>query len=489
MRARRSDRWIALGLLAAALAVRWLLLARQPFDGLYGQDAFAYYDYAVTLRANLLQNHPVPAFFWPIGFPLQLVLMMSVLGVSPSAAQLVSVIAGALIAPLTYALAREVLGQGGRRAALIAGLIVAAGGQLLISSLSIMSDAAALMWATASAWLVVRYARTRQSTTLLLAVIALSAAVVTRWAMTLLAAPWALAGLAVWRAHWPQIGLRRAAGLILVTTLIAGVVVGGPLASGSHTGDLQVVGWEPLNALRRDVINRDGVFHYDLPMGLYYAQPLAHPAFIFPLFLPFLLIGLGSMRRLSVPARCVLIGWPLIVYGFLIGIAWQNPRFMLPLLPPLAVWVAVGIDRVGRIDRRWRWMTAAIVVVGLSGSSAWGVRVVDNFIDRKNADLAVVGQLDRLVPPDGTLLAFGLTATARHYSDRRVIELFNLDEVALGREVQSGAPLYLLIDPINVETQWADKSPALNYHWLRAHARLEEVADMPPYRLFRVVRS
>jgi hypothetical protein len=482
----------AAALFGVALLARIALLALRPFDGLYGQDAFAYYNYALSLRDSLMQGQPLPAFFWPIGFPLHVVALMGVIGPSPLPAQLVSVIAGAAVAPLTYALTREALIDRDRTraqiAAVVAGLIVAVGGQLMISSLSIMSDATALMWATASAWLTLHYARTLTWPLLLLAVFALSLAVITRWIMALVAVPWTVAVLLAWRGHWPQIGWRRAAVMIAGAALIGGVIVGGQLWSGSHTGDLQVVGWDPLNAVRNEVHNSDGVFQYGLPMAVFYAQPLIHPAYVFPLFLPLLLIGLWSLRNRPSSTRAVLIGWPLMIYGFLAGIAWQNPRFALSLLPPLAVWVALGFDWVQERDRRWRTIAAILIGLSLIGLSAWSVRVVDNFVARKDADLAVVHQLDRLVPPDGTLIAFGLTATAQHYTDLRVIELYYLDETALGREIQSGQPLYLLIDRGSIEQQWQTMSPAINYRWLQAHTRLKPVATLTPYQLFRVDR-
>jgi hypothetical protein len=356
----------------------------------------------------------------------------------------------------------------------------------MISSVSIMSDATALMWATASAWLTLRYTRTLTGPVLLLAVFALSLAVITRWIMALVAAPWTIAVLLAWRRHWPQIGWRRAAVMIAGAALIGGVIVGGQLWSGSHTGDLHVVGWDPLNALRRDVVNTDGAFHYDLPMAVFYAQPLAQPAYVFPVFLPLLLIGLWSLRSRPSSTCAVLVGWPLMIYGFLAGIAWQNPRFALSLLPPLAVWVALGFDWAQGRDRLWQRTAAIAIGLGLIGLCAWSVRVVDNFVNRKDADLAVVHQLDRLVPPDGTLIAFGLTATAQHYTDLRVIELYYLDEAALGREIQSGQPLYLLIDRSSIEQQWQTMSPAMNYRWLQVHTRLEPVATLTPYQLFEV---
>jgi len=484
----KRERWIVSGLFVGAVLLRGLLLGLRPFDGLYGQDAFAYYNYALELRTNLLENGIIPAFFWPIGFPLHLVFAFSVLGVSPQAAQWVNVIAGALVAPLTFALTREVLiehdGPHARSAALVAGLSVAVGGQLMISSLSIMSDATALMWATLSAWSVLRYARTLQGRWFGLAVLALAVAVITRWAMALLAVPWTLATLATWRERWSAVGWRRIAALCASTALIGGVIVGGQLLSGSHTGDLGVVSWNPVNAVQRDVINADGVLHYALPMAVFYAQPLAHPAYLFPLFLPFLIGGVYALRKTSATTRVLLIGWPLSVYVFLSGIAWQNPRFMLPLLPPLIVWVAAGLDRVMKIDRRWRLIGWAISVISLIGMVGWSGRVVGNFVDRKNADLAVVGQLDRWMPPESTLLAFGLTATAQQYTDLRVIELFHETPDTLAARLRTGA-VYVLIDEANITAQWTGKSPAINFEWLQTQARLTPLAALPPYRLFR----
>ena len=50
------------------------------FDGLYGQDPFAYYDYATgPLRSALLALQLPPPFTWPPGYPL-LVALASFLG-------------------------------------------------------------------------------------------------------------------------------------------------------------------------------------------------------------------------------------------------------------------------------------------------------------------------------------------------------------------------------------------------------------------------
>lgn len=474
---------------AGALLLRGLLLMR-PFDGLYGQDAFAYYNYALELRTNLLENGAIPAFFWPIGFPLHLVFAFSMLGVSPLAAQLVSVIAGALIAPLTYALTREVLIE--REAphapavALVAGLIVAVGGQLMISSLSIMSDATALMWATLSAWSVLRYARTLKWSWFMLAVLALSVAVITRWAMALLAVPWTLAVLVMWRKRWSAVGWRRVAVLCASAALIGGVIVGGQLLSGSHTGDLQVYSWDPINAVRREVANADGAFQFSLPMLIYYAQLLAHPAFVFPLFLPLTLLGAGRVWSMTAAQRVVLLGWPLMCWVFLSGTTYQNPRFMLAYLPPLAVLVGVGYAELsGRVGRSgWRRGLQLGVVLSLTGMLLWTYRVTDDFIGKKNIDLARVAYVQAHVPNDATVLSFGLTATVQQYTDLRVIELFHETPASLATLLNKGA-VYVMIDEANIAAQWTGKSPQINLDWLTTN-EVQVIGTVPPYTLLRV---
>ena len=367
-----------------ALLVRLAALALWPFDGLYGQDAYDYYRYAVLLRDGLSQGQGAPPFFWPIGYPLHIVAGSLAVGMRPLAGQIVSILAGALVAPLTFALAREALwpvdAPRARRAGVVAGLTVAVAGQLMISSLSIMSDAVGLAWATASALFTLRTASTRRPADLLLAAGTWSMATITRWIFGLLVLPWALCVLIAWRRNWRSIDMRRAVALTLLAGAIAGLIVGPLLFGGAHTGDLQVVGWDPANAFRREVVNTDGTWQYPMPTGLFYLQPLVVPGYVFPLLVPLWLIGLGALGRVRSSARVLLIGWPLAVYVFLAGIAWQNPRFALALFPPLAVWVGLGFDLVWERRPTLRRWLVGLTAAALVGWLLWSARVVGNFV-------------------------------------------------------------------------------------------------------------
>ena len=64
---------------AAGLTQTIVLLER--FDGLYGQDPFAYFYYSTgALRDSLLELRRPPPFFWPPGYPVFLSLVYRAMG-------------------------------------------------------------------------------------------------------------------------------------------------------------------------------------------------------------------------------------------------------------------------------------------------------------------------------------------------------------------------------------------------------------------------
>ncbi|MFN8514003.1 MAG: hypothetical protein U0841_15745 [Chloroflexia bacterium] len=95
------------------LAIPALYALARHFDGLYGQDPFAYYDYAIgPLRAALAQPALPPPYYYPPGYPLLVTLATYLVGTRPLAGQLVSLLAGALVPLLTALLAHEALHWG-----------------------------------------------------------------------------------------------------------------------------------------------------------------------------------------------------------------------------------------------------------------------------------------------------------------------------------------------------------------------------------------
>lgn len=511
----RSHRLLTL-LLPLPLALPLLLAWLGRFDGLYGQDPYAYFDYAVgPLLANVRHLHLPPPFFWPPGYPLLLALASLCLGPTPLAGQVVSLGAGLLVPIFTALLAHE-LGAGeeddGWGTPLLAGLLAALVGQLWQSSLVVMADVPALAAATVGMWALARHSRQpHRRRWLVLAAAALALAVLTRWAYALVAVIALLAALWHLKALPRPLALRQALlAALVVAVLLAPLWL--PLLTGAtdpvsgrraFAGDLAVYSWNPLNAFRRQFTTADGLLVYNRPNGLWYGLAPAHRFYFTPLLAPFLPLGAwaalwqarGSGQRHRSTATLLLIGWPLLIFGFHAGAPWQNFRFNLAHLPPLAILVATGIRTgagwLGRLPAgRWRQAGLALlagwVLVGMAAMGYGGLTLTREFIARKNADLTTVRWLETQTGPDADLFTFNLTATFRHYGRLPVHDLYALDPADLPALLGDARPDYLLIDLAEIEGQWQNRAPSLNYHRLRDEIGLVEVGRQRSYTLFRL---
>lgn len=516
--------WLVLVLALPVLVVGVVTWRR--FDGLYGQDAFAYYDYAVgPLRVAMLGMDLPPPFTWPPGYPLLVAVASFLVGVTPRAGQLVSLLAGALIPVFTALLAYEVWSAPRAAGAdqresfaasstslyvpLLAGLLAGLAGQLWQSSVVVMSDTTGLAAATVGAWALARYGRRdaqRSGAWLMLAAGAVAYALLTRWAYALVAVPFAVYAVLVLVRQGRDTAIRHGLAAAGVALIVMIPVLAPQIRALAGTGndlpfvvDLQVYSWNPLNAFRREFVTADGLLSYSRPNGLYYALAPASRFFFTPLLAPLLIPGLWALARRRAAAPLLLVGgWAAVIFIFHAGAPWQNIRFNLAHLPPLAILIAVGVEliarRLARIERisLRRLALAALTVyllVGMALMARGGRALTRGFINRKNHDLALVQQIEEWTPPDGQLLAFGLTLTLQHYADRPTYELYYQDEASLAALMSESRPLYLLLDVANVQSQWPGRPPEENYRWLQEHANLTEVADLKPQTLFEVRRA
>lgn len=479
-----------------ALAIRVAVIFVWQFDGLYGQDPFAYLHQAVAISQALPARHLPPLdFFWPNGYPLLVAAVMPLVGRIALAGQLTALVCGALLSPLVYLLVQALVDSPtNRRAGLLASLIVAVAGQPVLSSVAVMADMPALFWGTLSVWLTTRAVNARATPFYLAAAgAALGLAIITRWIYGLLVL--ALAGYLIfqWRRTktirwWLSLPAVAAGALVLLPQL---------WLSLHHPAGLAhrwLMGWRPLNFFMREFDNIDGHYHYLLPPGIFYAQPAGHPAYIFPL------LGLAGVwggwqlwRARRWDALILLLGWAGPVYLFLAGIPFQNFRFGLTLYPPLVVLSALGTDHLlTRAEKRGPWsrrLAWSAIGLSLAGMLAWSVPMLDNFLTTQNHSKTIARQVEQALPAHAPVLAFGLTLTLQHYTTLNVLELFYQDDQSLAAWLQHSAPFYLLLDVTNIAEQWPGKIPEHNYNWLKQNATLTTVASFPPYTLFKVDSS
>lgn len=496
-------RWLLTlpAVLVAASAIVALALTR--FDGLYGQDSFAYFHYATgPLRQAVGHLQPVPPFFWPPGYPLMVALLSVVVGIVPLAGQMVSITAGAAVAGFTVLLARE-MGKDDRRSAtqqhwqlvpLVAGLVVAVTGQLLQSSLVVMADTLGLAAATAGAWALGRYRRTGEARWLALSAATFAWAIITRWIYGLVAIPFALSALVLLARRPRRLAFLHAAAAAAVAAVILGPVlvpaIAGLVAGGNapFAGDLQVYSWSPLNALRRVFTTGDGRLSYSLPNGLYYAFAPASWWYFGPLLAALIVPGLWAVfRRRTMPATALLVGWVAVVYAFHAGAPWQNPRFALAYLPPLAILAALGFARLRDVRPVRVGQAATIVLVsGLALSAVGSAVLTQRFIERKQNDVATVRWTEHLAPPNAQLLTFGLTATFQQYSPVQTLDLSEVPASTIAQLLSDGRPTLVLVDVAAIERQWTGRPPWENYRELRDGPGLVALGARSGYTLFVV---
>lgn len=500
--------------LPTVLLASWVIVVWR-FNGLYGQDPFAYYDFGMgPLRHSLLKGVPLTAMFWPLGYPVLITLTSFVLGPITAAGQLVNVLAGAATVCFTYLLGRDLLLQAGaslplsRRAGAIGALLLGVTGRMVESNVLFMADSVALATATLSAWALVRWCaggreHRPHAGWLALSATALAWSVITRWGQALLLCVWLTVALpmmvrqrrmAWWRglgwAILPAIAVLGAQ-LWLVSTVrpdpsVSALPFAGDLVHVNGAG----IGWSLAHLFEHRFVNGDGVQQYPWPNGLYYAGGAFLPQYLTPIFLPVTVVGtivaVLSYRR----SLLLLLSWPVLLLSFDAGLAQQNPRYILAALPPVALLAGLGSAVVwDHLPAPWRPVGIVLMSTALVVVAAIGLRGVNTLTVERNSDLQVAAWTAAQEPVGATTLAFGLTLTLQHYTHLRVLDLSVLSERELQRLVARQGPLYVLVQERAMSGQFAAQPPGINYRRLKATPGLIHLGGLHGYTLARVNTS
>ncbi len=486
--------WLLFALVLTAVSfARVALVVNSGFNGLIGQDAYAYFGYVVdSLVVDGALVFPPPPFPFPPGYPYLVAAGVLVLGPAPWVGQLLSFSAGLLAAIFTTVLAQRVW-PGRPWLAVTAGLLVALNGHLGRASMLVMSDACGLAAATASVLLVMEYRRSGRAPWLVTAAAAAAVAILCRWAMGLVAVPVTLYALAALVRLPRGRALAHAAAAAVATLIVLSpVLVEYGSATPSFMVDFEAARWNPAHAFQRTTVSTEGTQTFAVPPAVYYAVAPAHPSVLAPIMTLFLLPGLwaavGAIRSRSGPWRevALVVGWAMVVLVFLGGIALRNPRFTLTYLPPLAMLAAFGVWRVGELVPSRQRLIAAVAVLGVGWTAIGGWLYTVDLIRQKAHHLQIVRWVESLVEDDARLITFWYTATFRFESEIETIELFDLDHRAIRAVVDEGRPAYLLVDVDAIEDQWRERSPVSNYGALQRDPGLELIATHDGLSLFIV---
>ena len=501
----------SLASLALAIATSVCL----PFDGLYGQDAYAYFRYAASIWPHVSAGAPLPEFYWPVGYPVTVALWLPFTGGAPLAGQIVSAVSCALAAAATSQIVRHV--QRDSRASdtprpdtrtgddggpeLVAGLVVGLSGASLRYGQVVMADGLGLGATAIATICLVRYAQSGRGSWLIGCAAAASWGLAARWMGSLLVLP-----LGAYLAFGSSDACRRrlqrlhepsASPTSVLPWAVAAVVVGLVIAlpviaiGRASPTTLQkhewLVGWSWRNAFHRDFHTPEGHAVYRLPPILFYLVRLAWPDYFCPLFVPFAVAGawrLLRQRRLADIA--LLVGWPATVCLFLSGIPYENPRFLLPTLPSIGALVGLGFAQ-GRtsLPTKWRPALTATIVVSVLAGLGFGAREHARLVARKNADRDLVTWLGSRLPGTATLLVGGPTLTLQRYGAFATCELYSAGDAEVTTLLAATGPLFVLADVAALKHQWIGLPPDQIFERLRASPGLTVVDVHSPYTLFQ----
>ncbi len=202
------------------------------------------------------------------------------------------------------------------------------------------------------------------------------------------------------------------------------------------------------------------------------------------------LLWLGKVRRDFFSLVSLLVWWLLPVLLFS-SLPYENERFSLTFLPPLALLAGLGVGGLAgwaRVRRPGGWQRAGLVLgLGVAGLSMalLSQHHLDGFIALKEADLAAVRQVEAQLPAPATLLTFELSLTFDHYTGLKVRDLSFLDGASLAGLSKSGS-LYLLADPDRLAQQWAGKPVAIAFEAALRRAGGPPLAQFGRYRLWKL---
>jgi 4-amino-4-deoxy-L-arabinose transferase-like glycosyltransferase len=511
------------------------LLSRFPFDGLYGQDSYAYYFQSVEFW-HKLTGQPVPPwpfagegfFHWPVGYHLQLIFGFLFGGETPIGGRAITLAMAAATPLLVYVLAHEVWTDATTFWKALAGVV--AGGALLLmgvyarSGVVLMADTPALFWTLLAMVLMLRAfppnghaAGRRVSLWAFGAGFSLGMAVLLRLGSVLVLLPLALYLIAR-RFYLARSGTqpaRRRELLLLLVAVVGLAVAQLPqllyiwLYRGQPVDPGWLSGWSLANLFAKTVRSPDGISTFDHTMvAFYFVDPLGdlNAGFLSSLYLPALLLGLALLiRSPSWPVLALLGSWWFVPALFLSGSPYQTHRFVLSYVVPAVLLVGIGFSRAVRLAydalsqpaiMGW-WGTIGLCLLITGAALVGGVQSVQaargqlaTLASIEDQEIEAVRLVRQAVPPGPAtphVVSFALSMAVYYYTNWSVLDFSNHDTLEIQAFLQGDMPAAIVLPEASMSTQWAGTPLAARWDWIKAHYQLHLVGLSGPYSIYAVV--
>ncbi|MBP7642681.1 MAG: hypothetical protein WAT92_15470 [Saprospiraceae bacterium] len=342
-----------------------IILRLLGFDGMAGQDGYAYVDYAKNIR-NWFDGGAHPgSFFWPPGYPL-FGALLSYLGISiPLSLQLVSCLS--LSGVLFYV--RKFINEQNEgdevkhddrnvfSYLLIFGVFAP---YFLRAAMVTSSDMFASFWVTFSAYYFYDYSQKYRFLSLTMGALGLCLGVLARYPVIVAMLPLALYAIYVLIKSVRKVSHLLVMILPVIVYFIHDLFKGGDVAFLNHHG---ITKWSWTNVFANSFQTSDGITNHTIPNIAFIFSPFFHLGFM---FLGFVFVyKLFQDKRFCSPLN-LLIAISYLTYAiFLAGNPDQNSRHLLIIFPYVLILCFYGYAHFSKrvlIEKYKFWILISLVI-------------------------------------------------------------------------------------------------------------------------------
>lgn len=437
------------------------------FDGMVGQDGYAYADYAKRIREAWLGGAHPGDFFWPPGYPI-LGALLSFTGFPvPLSLQLISCLSlsGTLI--LVGRFIKRTYPQSSHQS-IFAYLVLfgLCAPYFFRNGMVTTSDMAACFMVSMSLNYGSRYVQNYKWIDLILVAFSVSFGTLIRYPVAVLLAPWVL------YLAWKGIRYGKNTWHYLAVFIPLAVVALYIWFKPDYTAFLQhraLTSWNFANYFTGSFSTTEGYTRHLLPNLVFVFSPLFHPGWILP-GLVFLFWTFKSGERLSGMFPFVIL--PYLTFGlFLAGYQDQNPRHLLIGFPMILFCCFHGFDHYFGLFRERKFFIPLMILIGmvqvLLSARALKSGFLRNALERKVTERLRLLEGKTQVP---VLYGFDMDiALASRGVPFEVRSLFREEYAGFER----GA--LVLFNEKALSGQWKGKNPMINWEKLKNNYTLRSM--------------
>lgn len=429
------------------------------FDGRYGQDPYAYTDYAIALKKYIISGERPGPFFWPVLYPAAGCILSFIVPDMALSLQLISALSLGIIVIYGRGIIKMIYPSGSSFAwayMLIFGLLSP---YMFRFGITVMADCFSVAMFIMGVYYSFRFNKSSHWLNLIPGFLFLGMSVMTRYAMGIIVLPFIFyIFYSAWKMNH---GLVKAflCSILLIIPIIPHLLLrtNDPFKFVEHPW---LMNWSALNYFRRSFQTADGSSSNPLPNIIYALLGLFHPRY-FIISFPLILIGLKKMV-LNKETQVVIVAI-LIYLLFIAGIPFQNNRFLLPGLPLLIIISFPSImycaNLLGSKISTFGWSGIIAFQLLLTGIGLWPVW------KRYTFEQSIVGYCKQFSPATIYSLDMDICLRGRNYPGK-------VENLYLQYYENPDSNSILLINPHNVENQWKNMMPEKNWSHIKSNYQL-----------------